>query len=59
MEVTGKYNPKSTPETRIADRNAAEALGTIERIFTSQPFLIAYAVAAFVFAGWVEGSVHF
>jgi len=59
MEVTGVHNPKSTPETRAADRNVAEALGNIERILTSQPFLIAYAVAALIFAGWVEGNVHF
>lgn len=51
MEVTGEHNPKSTPKTRMRDRDRAEALGTIMTIFTSQPFLIAYVVAAFVLAG--------
>lgn len=55
MEVIGEYNPKSTPETRMRDRNRAAAIGTIETILTSQPFLIGYVVLGFLLAGILEG----
>lgn len=54
MEAYGVHNPKSTDETRVRDRNRAEALGNIWNIFTSQPFLIGYVVLAFILAGIVE-----
>lgn len=55
MEVTGKYNPKSTPETRNRDRDRAEWLGNFWTILTTnQPFLIFLVVIAFIAAGVVE-----
>jgi hypothetical protein len=51
MEVTGVYNPKSTPFTRKRDRAIANVLGSCHRIFTSQPALIGYVVIAFILAG--------
>jgi hypothetical protein len=54
MEVTGEFNPKSTPETRVRDRNRAEALGTIQKIVTAQPMLCAYVVLALLAAGRIQ-----
>jgi hypothetical protein len=57
MEVTGVYNPKSTPLTRMRDRNRAEALGNLTKILTAQPLLVSYVIAGLIAAGFIEKMI--
>jgi hypothetical protein len=57
MEVTGVHNPKSTPLTRMRDRNRAEALGNLTKILTAQPLLVSYVIAGLIAAGFIEKMI--
>lgn len=54
MEVTGTYNPRSTPQSRNKKRDTAQAVGELQEFATSQPALISYVGVAFLVAGLWE-----